>query len=324
MKISRLFCSVALALVSVGAAAQAWSPQKNVEIVAASVPGGSNDKTARTLEHILSSGKFVSSTITVVNKPGGGASIAHAYVAQRAGDPHYLLIGSSGIFTNHLIGVSTLTLADLTPIAELVQDYVLFGVNTNSPLKTARDLADRMKKDPRSLTIGFANAFGSTRHIAAGLFMKALGGNPRDLKVVVFKGSAEAITAALGGHIDVVVIGAGNAVVHVAGGRMRVLGVGSPHRLPGILASAPTLKEQGIDLVNGSWRGIFGPKGLTPAQVAYWENALRKVTESAEWKADLEKNLWTDHFVTGAELKKDLEQEYAATKAVLMDLGLTK
>jgi putative tricarboxylic transport membrane protein len=324
MKISRLFCSVALAVVSAGAAAQAWSPQKNVEIVAASVPGGSNDKTARTLEHILSSGKFVSSTITVVNKPGGGASIAHAYVAQRAGDPHYLLIGSSGIFTNHLIGVSTLTLADFTPIAELVQDYVLFGVNTNSPLKTARDLAERMKKDPRSLTIGFANAFGSTRHIAAGLFMKALGGNPRDLKVVVFKGSAEAITAALGGHIDVVVIGAGNAVVHVAGGRMRVLGVGSPHRLPGILASAPTLKEQGIDLVNGSWRGIFGPKGLTPAQVAYWENTLRKVTESAEWKADLEKNLWTDHFVTGAELRKDLEQEYAATKAVLMDLGLAK
>jgi putative tricarboxylic transport membrane protein len=324
MKISGLFCSVALAVVSAGAAAQAWSPQKNVEIVAASVPGGSNDKTARTLEHILSSGKFVSSTITVVNKPGGGASIAHAYVAQRAGDPHYLLIGSSGIFTNHLIGVSTLTLADFTPIAELVQDYVLFGVNTNSPLKTARDLAERMKKDPRSLTIGFANAFGSTRHIAAGLFMKALGGNPRDLKVVVFKGSAEAITAALGGHIDVVVIGAGNAVVHVAGGRMRVLGVGSPHRLPGILASAPTLKEQGIDLVNGSWRGIFGPKGLTPAQVAYWENTLRKVTESAEWKADLEKNLWTDHFVTGAELRKDLEQEYAATKAVLMDLGLAK
>jgi putative tricarboxylic transport membrane protein len=324
MKVSRLFCSAALALMSAGAAAQAWSPQKNVEIVAASVPGGSNDKTARTLEHILSSAKLVSSTITVVNKPGGGASIAHAYVAQRAGDPHYLLIGSSGIFTNHLIGVSTLTLADFTPIAELVQDYVLFGVNTDSPLKTARDLAERMKKDPRSLTIGFANAFGSTRHIAAGLFMKALGGNPRDLKVVVFKGSAEAITAALGGHIDVVVIGAGNAVVHVAGGRMRVLGVGSPHRLPGMLASAPTLKEQGIDLVNGSWRGIFGPKGLTAAQVGYWENTLRKVTESAAWKADLEKNLWTDHFVTGADLRKDLEQEYAATKAVLMDLGLAK
>ena len=324
MRISRLLCFVALGFVSAGAAAQLWSPQKNVEIVAASVPGGSNDKTARTLEHILSANKIVNSTMTAVNKPGGGASIAHAYVAQRAGDAHYLLIGSSGIFTNHLIGASALTLADFTPIAELVQDYVLFGVNTNSPLKTGRDLAERLKKDPRSLTIGFANAFGSSRHIAAALLMKTLGGNPRDLKVVVFKGSAEAITAALGGHIDLVVIGAGNAVVHVMGGRMRVLGVASPNRLSGALSNAPTLKEQGIDLVYGSWRGIFGPKGLTAPQVTYWENALRKVTQTAEWKADLEKEFWTDHFVTGAELRKDLEQEYAATKAVLTELGLAK
>jgi putative tricarboxylic transport membrane protein len=324
MKTSRLFCFLALAFASAAAAAQAWSPHKNVEIVAASVPGGSNDKTARMLERILSAGKLVSSTMTVVNKPGGGASIAHAYVAQRAGDPHYLLIGSSGILTNHIIGVSTLTPADFTPIAELVEDYVLFGVSTSSPLKTGKDLAERMKKDPRSLTLGFANAFGSSRHIAAGLFMKALGGNPRDLKVVVFKGSAEAITAVLGGHIDVAVIGAGNAVVHVTGGRMRVLGVGAPQRLPGALASAPTWKEQGIDLVYGSWRGIFGPKGLTQAQVAYWQNALRKATETAEWKADLEKNFWTERFVTGAQLTKELDQEFATTKAVLMDLGLAK
>ena len=76
--------------------------------------------------------------------------------------------------------------------------------------------------------------------------------------------------------------------------------------------------------MSGSWRGIFGPKALTPAQVGFWENALRKATETPEWKADLEKNLWTDHFVTGAELRKDLEQEYAATKAVLTELGLAK
>jgi putative tricarboxylic transport membrane protein len=324
MKTSRLLSFVGLAVVSAGANAQTWSPQKNVEIVAASAPGGSNDNTARMLERILSSGKLVSSTITVVNKPGGGASIAHAYVAQRAGDPHYLLIASSGILSNHIIGVSTLTPADFTPIAELVEDYVLFAVSANSPLRTGRDLVERMKKDPRSLTIGFANAFGSSRHIAAGLFIKALGGNPRELKPIVFKGSAEAITAVLGGHIDLVAIGAGNAVGHVIAGRMRVLGVGAPHRFTGALANAPTWKEQGVDLVYGSWRGIFGPKGLTPAQVSYWENALRKATETPEWKADLEKNLWTDHFVTGAQLRKDLEQEYAATRAVMMDLGLAK
>jgi putative tricarboxylic transport membrane protein len=200
----------------------------------------------------------------------------------------------------------------------------VFAVNTASPMKTGKDLADRLKKDPRSVTLGFANTYGSSRHIAAGLLIKSLGGNPRELKPVVFKGSAEAITAMLGGHIDLVVIGAVNAVPHVGSGRMRVLAVASPQRLGGALAAVPTWKEQGVDLAYGSWRAVFGPKGLTPAQVSYWESALRKVTQSAEWKADLEKNYWSDDFVTGAALKKDIEQEYAATRAVLVDIGLAK
>jgi putative tricarboxylic transport membrane protein len=156
------------------------------------------------------------------------------------------------------------------------------------------------------------------------MFLKSLGGNPRDLKTVVFKGSAEAITALLGGHLDLVVIGAVNAVPHVTAGRMRVLGVGAPQRLGGVLANVPTWREQGLDVAYGSWRSVFAPKGLTAAQTAYWETVLRKATETPEWKADLERNFWTDHFVTGARLRKDIEQEYAAVKAVLVDIGLAK
>ncbi len=314
----------ALAAASAAAGAQAWTPQKNVEIVAASAPGGSNDNTARTLERILAANKLVPATITVVNKPGGGATIANTYVSQRAGDPHYLLIAGTGIASNHIIGASPLTVADFTPIASLMNDYALFAVNANSSIKTGKDLADRLKSDPRSVIVGFANAFGSTRHIAAGLLIKALGGNPRELKPVVFKGSAEAITAMLGAHLELVVIGAGNAVVHVGTGRMHVLAIAAPQRLGGPLAGAPTWKEQGIDLVHGSVRGIYGPKGLTPAQVAYWEHALRKVSETPEWKAVLEKNYWADDFATGAKFRKEIEQDYAATKVVLTDLGLAK
>ena len=326
MKLPARAMAVALLCTSAGAStlAQGWQPQKNVEIVAASAPGGSNDNTARTLERILLAHKLVNTTLTVVNKPGGGGSIAHTYVIQRAGDPHYLGIITSGLLSNHIIGLNTLSPADFTPIASLVNDYVVFAVAASSTLKTGRDLAERLKKDPRVLTVGFANAFGSSRHIAAGLLLKSLGGNPRDLKPVVFKGSAEAIAALLGGHIDFLVIGAVNAVAHVGAGRMRVLAVASPQRLGGVLAAVPTWKEQGVDLEYGSWRAIFGPKGLTPAQVAYWESALRKVTETAEWKADLEKNYWTDDFVTGAQLKKSIEHEYAYTKAVLTDIGLAK
>lgn len=324
MNMTRCVIAVVLATVCAATAAQSWSPQKNVEIVAGSVPGGSNDNTARTMERILLAHKLVNTTLTVVNKPGGGGSIAYTYISQHPGDPHYLGVSSINLLTNAITGASTLRPPDFTPIASLYNDYAVFAVNVNSPIKTGKELADRLRKDPKSLAIGFANAFGSSRHIASALFMKELGGNARDLKVVVFKGSAEAITALLGGHLDVVVAGAVNANAHVAGGRMRVVGAAAPQRLGGQLAGAPTWKEQGVDLVYGNWRAILAPKGLTPAQVSYWENALRRMTETAEWKADLEKNHWTHDFVTGAQLNKDIEREYAYLKTLLADLGLAK
>jgi len=324
MKLARCITAVALALTSGMALAQAWVPTRNVEIVAGSAPGGSNDKTARFLERLLLQYKLVPSTMTVVNKAGGGGSIAYTYVAQKTGDAHVIGISGGGVISNHLIGASPLTLADFTPIASLVQDYAVFAVNANSPYKTGKDLADRLRKDPKSLSLGFANAFGSTRHMGAGLLIKALGGNPRDLKPVVFKGSAEAITALLGNHLEYVVVGAINSVAHVESGRMRVLAVAAPKRLSGPLSNVPTWKEQGVDMVSGSWRGIFGPKGLSAAQVAYWEGTLKKLSETPEWKSDLEKNYWTDEFVIGPALKKMLDQDVVDTKAVLTDLGLVK
>ena len=316
---------VASVLAAAGSAgAQGWVPTKNVEIVAGSVPGGSNDRTARLMEQVLNAQKAVPTSITVVNKAGGGGSIAYTYVSQRTGDPHYLAIVGTGLMSNQIIGSSPLGYKDFTPIATLMNDYAVFAVAIGSPLKTGKELAERLKKDPRALTVGFANAFGSTRHQAVGLMIKTLGGNARDLKPVVFKGSAEAITALLGGHIEYVVVGAVNTIAHVSNGRMRVLAVASPQRLYGPLADVPTWKEQGVDFVSGSWRGIVAPKGLTQPQVAFWVGALRKMTEAPEWKVDLEKNYWTDDFSTGEKLNKDLEGEYAATKALLSDLGLAK
>ncbi len=322
--LGRIAATIALAAACGSGIAQGWSPQKNVEIVAGSAPGGSNDKTAREMERVFSARKLVAAPVTVVNKPGGGGSIAYTYVSQHPGDAHYLYIASSGLITNHVNGSSTLSLADFTPLAMLYEDHAVFAVRTESPLKTGRDLADRLRKDPKSVVVGFANAFGSSRHIALGLLVKTLGGNARDLKPVVFKGSAEAITAMLGGHIDAVVIGAVNANVHVAAGRMRPLAAAAPQRLSGPLAGTPTWKEQGVDVVYGNWRAIFGPKGLTPAQVAYWENTLRRMSESPEWKTDLERNHWTEQFLTGGALTKELEKEAVYLRGLLGELGLAK
>lgn len=324
MKLGCLLIGLTLMAAGPAAHAQGWSPQKNVEIVVGSAPGGSNDRTARQVEKVMVENRLVNATITVVNRPGGGGNIAYTYVNQHAGDAHYLLIGTPALLTNHIVGLGKLYYGDFTPIASLFNDYTVFAVNAGSPVAAGKDLIERVKKDPKAVATGFATTFGSHQHIAAGLLVKALGGNPRDLKAVAFKGSAEAVTALLGGHIDLVTTAAGNAAPHVAAGRMRVVAVAAPRRLGGALANVPTWKEQGVDLVFGGWRAIMGPKGLTPAQVAFWEGALRKATQVPEWRTDLEKNYWSDDFVTSEQFRKDLVKDYADMKSVLVEIGLAK
>jgi putative tricarboxylic transport membrane protein len=300
-----------------------WSPQRNVEIVVGSAPGGSNDRTARQVERILTEHKLVNVALTVVNRSGGGGNLAYTYVNQRAGDAHYLLVGTPALLTNHITGMGSLYYGDFTPIASLFNDYTVFALNAGSPMTAGKDLIARLK-DPKSVATGFATTFGSHQHIAACLLVKAVGGNARELKAVAFKGSAEAVTALLGGHLDLVTTAAGNAAPHVAAGRKRVVAAAAPTRLGGALASVPTWKEQGVDLVFGGWRAIMAPKGLTPAQVAFWEGVLRKATQVPEWQGDLEKNYWSDDFVPSQQFRKDLEKDYADMKSVLVELGLAK
>jgi putative tricarboxylic transport membrane protein len=324
MKTPYLILGCMLLAAGLGAHAQAWSPQRNVEIVVGSAPGGSNDKTARAVERALIDHKLVNTSIAVVNRPGGGSSIAFTYVSQRPGDPHTLLVGTTALLTNNIMGRSKIHHGDFTPIALLFNDYVVFAVNANSSIKDGKDLIAKLKSDPQSIAIGFATALGSHNHIAAGLLMKAAGGNARDLKTVAYKGSSEAITNLLGGHIDLVTTAAGNAARHVESGRMRVVGVAGPRRFYGTLADVPTWKELGIDLVYGGFRGIVAPKGLSAEQVAFWEGVLRKATEVPEWQESLKKNYWSNDFLTGKDFAKELDDTYGAMKSVLVELGLAK
>ena len=315
---------ICLLMLCASAHAQTWSPTKNVEIVVGSAPGGSNDRTGRSVEKLLNELKLVPTSVTVNNKPGGGGNIMFAYVNTHAGDAHYLMVGTTAMLSNHIVGSGKLNHTDFTPIASLFNDYVVFAVNADSPIKTGKDLVDRLKSNPRSISVGFATSLGSHNHIAAGLLMKTAGGNARELKSVAFKGSAEAVTALLGGHLELVTTAGGNVAAHVQTGKLRVVAVSADKRLSGVFANVPTWKEQGVNLVYGGWRSIMGPKGLTAAQVAFWESALRKAAQSNEWKAELQRNYWSDDFVTSAQFRKDLDKDYADMKAVLVELGLAR
>jgi putative tricarboxylic transport membrane protein len=313
----------ALALFAQCAHAQ-WKPDKNVEIVVPSAPGGSNDKTARSIERIVHDKRLLTATLTVVNKPGGGNAMTMNYLNLHPGDAHYVMIGTPTILTNHIIGASALNYTDFTPVASLFNEYIVFVVKADAPLKTGRDLTERLKKDPKSVSIGFATALGSHNHIAAGLLAKAIGADVRALKVIAFKGSSEAIAALLGGHIDLVTTAAGNVAEQVEAGKLRIVGVAANQRLTGPFAAVPTWKEQGVNVVFGGWRSIMGPKGMTAPQLGFWEKLMTQIVAQPEWKSDLERNYLSDDFALGERFKADLRQDYASMKAVLTDIGLAR
>ena len=321
----RVYLYLSVAAFCFAANAQpAWQPSKNIEIVVPSAPGGSNDKTARSIERVVHDKRLLPVTLTVVNKPGGGNAMTMNYLNLHAGDAHYLMIGTPTILTNHIIGASALNYTDFTPVASLFNEYIVFAVKADSPLKTGRELAERLKKDPKSVSIGFATAVGSHNHIAAGLLAKAVGGDVRTLKVIAFKGSSEAIAALLGGHIDLVTTAAGNVADQVEAGKLRIVGVAANQRLPAPYANVPTWKEQGINVVFGGWRSVMGPKNMSAAQTAYWEKTLAQVVAEPDWKADLVRNYLSDDFAVGERFKVDLQKDYASMKAVLSELGLAK
>ena len=301
-----------------------WRPQKNVEIVVATSPGGGQDKTARTVQRIMQERKFVEASMSVVNKPGGGGAIGWSYLNQHAGDGHYLQIGNPTLLTNHIVGRFAFTYTDVSPIAVLFTESVAFSVPANSPIKTGRDLLERLKKDVGSVSVSIGTSTGSTNHIGIALVARAAGGDARKLKTVVFQSGGDAMTAVLGGHVDLVTSAANNVVPHIDAGRLRVIAVSAPRRLGGVLAPVPTWKELGADVLVTNWRLAAGPRGLTAAQVAYWEGAFGRLVQTDEWKKDLDQNAFEDIFMRGEEARRFIKAEYDSFRAVLSELGMAK
>ena len=294
-----------------------------MELLVGSGPGGSNDTVGRTLQKIMQENKLVPVPINVVNKVGGNQTIVRAYLNQHAGDAHYFDLGNPTLIANHIMGISTQHHSDFTPVTLLLNEYTAFTVKADSPVRNARDLVELLKKDPDAWAVGVSNR-GGTNHLTLSLLAKSAGVDPKRLKVVVFKSNTDAITAVLGGHLQMVASTVTSVIGHVRTGNARIMTLGAPRRMPGALADVPTLREQGIDIVVSNWRGIVGPRGLSAAQIAYWEDVLAKVVATEDWNKSLEAQYWEGNFLRSREFGKYLESDYNQTKAVMTDLGLAK
>ena len=150
------------------------------------------------------------------------------------------------------------------------------------------------------------------------------GADPRRLKVVVYSGGADAMTAAMGGHVDMVVAPAATVLPHVRGGRLRFLALAAPRRLSGALSTVPVWKELGANAVTSNWRSIVGPRGLAAEKVAYWESVFTRVVDTSDWKQMLERDAVTPEFLLSARMRDELKSDYAELREVMGELGLVK
>ncbi len=319
-------CAAALvALVSGTASGQpAWRPDKPVELVVPTSAGGNNDTMMRLVQKVLQDQKLVTTPVLVLNKSGGNQHIAVVYLGQHAGDPHYLMLTNPSLLTNELNGVSKQRYTHLTPLALMIVESNAFTVSAESPMRNMRDLMARLKADPESVSFAMPSR-GGAPHLALAAAAKAAGLDPKRLKIVVFKTSGESITSIAGGHIDVMVSSLASVMGIAQAGKARVLGIAANERRGGAAANIPTLREQGIQTDGvASWRGLSGPPGLAPEQVAFWDDALAKVFESADWKAYLANKDLPAQYLRSRDFAKYLQVEYDITKAMMADIGLAR
>jgi len=302
----------------------AWRPERNIEIIIPTAAGGINDQVSRLIQKTLQDGKLVGVPVIAINKAGGNQLLAVAYLTQYAGNPHYLLYSAPTVFTNQLGGLTAQMYTDFTPLALLYVEHTVITVAAASPLKTMRDLIGRLKTDPTAFAFGVSSR-GGPNHLAISQAVRTAGIDPAKLKVVVFKTNAESMTAMMGGHLQAVASSVSSSMSQVTAGNTRMLAIAAPQRMSGALAAVPTLREQGIDVGGiSNWRVVFAAKGITPAQVNFWEEALAKTVVTADWKKLLDDNNLESQFMRSRDTAKYLESEYAATRAVMSDLGLAK
>ena len=321
-----VFLFLAIALVTqlnLAFAQSNWKPSKNIEIIVGTSAGGAADRSARLVQRILQQMR-IDDGVIVVNKPGGSYIPSFIYLNQYSGDGHYIAISPINLVTNRVVGLGVISQSDITPLAQLISDYHVFSVKTDSPIKSAKDAISLLKKDPTSLSIAISPGPGGANHFAAGTIFKAAGIDIKRLKFVAFASGGQSTVSVLGGHADILVSATPSVTPMIESGKMRARAVTSPKRLDGIMSGVPTWKESGIDSEFSNWRGLIGPRGMSVSQIAFWDSTLERMVQTEEWKADLMKNNQVSSYLNSQASKKYLDVQTAELSEIVMALGLAK
>lgn len=317
--------AAALAVATIPAVAQPWKPTQAVEFISPSGAGGGSDQVVRAIEQVINTNKLLDVPIAVINKPGAGGDIAWKWLSQHGSGGHQISLITGNLLSNQITGRSTLSHGDLSCIAQLFSEASGVAVRADSTIKDGRDLLERLRKDPASVSAAVGTAFGGSGHIALALAAKSAGSDPRKLRVVVFPAFSQALSALLGGHIDLVLNPASSLIPQMQEGKIRTIAVSTPERVGGALAQVPTLHELGAKGVHiEAFRAMVGPKAMPANQVAYWEGVMKRMTDTADWKKEVERRGWMASFKLARDCHSGIKQQYDLMHEGLSALGLAK
>lgn len=287
-------------------------PARQIQLIVPFAPGGGTDLVAR--HYVSAAGRF-GVNMQVVPLPGAGGARGTRQVAQSAADGHTLLFGTMGS------NVTTPMLNDVgfhpdsfDPIALVGAPSFIFAVGAQSDIRSLADLVQAARRS--QLTYGSAGA-GSSTHVAMEIFSRRVG---VELLHVPFNGSAEALTAVLGRHVDMALPTSGSGLPLIRAGQIRGLAITAETRSPEA-PDIPSVREAGVEFVFYNWRGVLAPKG-TPAPVrAFLTDLSRRIVADPEFvvqstRAEGEPPLFRDAEAFAQQIAREVEEQREVTASM--------
>ncbi|SNR47104.1 tripartite tricarboxylate transporter substrate binding protein [Paracoccus sediminis] len=318
----------ATAMMLAAPASAQFAPSRPVEFVVASGAGGGTDNFARTIQSVLTRDGIMDNPIVVLNKGGGSGAEAFLYARQNEGDPHKLIFGTNNVYLLPHVAKLAYTTEDLQPVAALALDEFLVWVKADSPYQTVMDLVNAAKDAPGTIPFGGSQSKDTDETLVA-LIEQTTGA---DFKYVPFNGGGEVGVQLAGGHVAANVNNPNENVGQWQAGAIRPLCVFAPERMAesepvsGDMGwhDIPTCAEQGLDITSYQMpRTVWLPAGTDPEVLAYYQDALQKVSESQDWKDYLAKTSQSATFMTGEELAAFIDASEADAVKVFEAEGWT-
>ncbi|GAA4668655.1 Bug family tripartite tricarboxylate transporter substrate binding protein [Nocardioides nanhaiensis] len=282
-------------------------------------PGGGYDLTGRAAAKALED-NGLTGRFEVNNVLGASGTVAMQRLINEEGADDVVMTMGLGVVGAVYTNESDATPTAMTPIARLVEEQEGILVPADSPFEDVQDLVDAWKADPGSVTVGGGSSPGGPDHLFPMQLAAEIGIDPTEVNFITYDGGGPLTTALLGEKIDVGMSGLGEFEGQIEEGALRVLAVSGEERLETV--DAPTLTEEGVDLVFTNWRGVLAPPDISEEQRQYLIDIFTEMHATQEWQDALERNGWSDNFATGEEFATFLQEQDERVETTLKELGL--